>query len=121
MTGYHVDDAYLSWNEFMPGRTAKLRSEDISCLAEVIVTVLEIWNGVPREDALAALDEEKREIVARATADVGRTQRAKGAAPQTKTAAFIQKRADEKAAAPAPQSPAKRTLGEKIKHHFHKK
>lgn len=63
-------ESYSGWAKAMPGRVAKLHENKISCLAEVIISILQLLNGVDRETILSNLDDSCRDIVREAIEDI---------------------------------------------------
>lgn len=62
-------NSYKGWNEVLPGRVAKILDKNISCLPEVIVTILEHLNGKSIEEAASDIPLNKRGLVRAALED----------------------------------------------------
>lgn len=55
-----------SWSAFLPGRVAYISGTNIACLSEVITSIMQIVNGMSKEDAVAQWPENVQPIVAAA-------------------------------------------------------
>ena len=53
-----------SWQEFLPGRVAYISGSNIQYLSELITSIMQIANGMTKEDAIAQWPEEAKAVVA---------------------------------------------------------
>ena len=65
-----LDDSRRTWEKFMPGRVALIPGRQISCLSEVITSILQLSSGMDREQVVSQWDGEVREVVRAAVADI---------------------------------------------------
>jgi len=59
-----------SWQNFLPGRVGFIDSKDIQYLSEVIITIMQITNGMDRESAVRQWPEEAQRVVREAVRDI---------------------------------------------------
>ena len=60
---WREERAFNTWNHFMPGRVATIKSEDIIYLSEVITSIFQLSEGVNREKVIEQWPEEIRPII----------------------------------------------------------
>lgn len=67
--GMNGDDRiFADWNALIPGRVAVIHKKDISCLAELIFSLISVAEGRSNNDALRAVDQNAAEIAAESLA-----------------------------------------------------
>ncbi|MBR5723007.1 MAG: hypothetical protein IKX57_05205 [Oscillospiraceae bacterium] len=58
------DRIFAAWNDLMPGRVAAVSKKDISCLAELIFSLISVAEGKTNNEALRCVDQSAAEIAA---------------------------------------------------------
>lgn len=71
--------AFKSWHDFMPGRVAEIAADDIECLGEVIISIMQIVNGMDRSAVISQWPESIQHIVSNAVAAISPSKRIKTA------------------------------------------
>lgn len=62
-TGNRCESSNKTWEQFMPGRVAPLKSEGISYLSEVIISIMQMTNGMDKNEILEQWDGEAKVYV----------------------------------------------------------
>lgn len=63
ITGNHVDTSLKSWEPLLPGRNAVIKSENIHCLAEVMISIMQLCAGMSKKDVEKQWDDKTRSVV----------------------------------------------------------
>ena len=61
------DTVFKTWEKFLPGRVALLNEKDVKYISEVIITLMQLTNGMPRETVMNQWPADVRRIVEKAT------------------------------------------------------
>ena len=71
ITGYNVQNALQTWQEFMPGRCAVIESEHISYLSEVITSIMQVCGGMKKNDVIRQWNKETQPVIQKALSTIG--------------------------------------------------
>ena len=63
ITGSRTERAFETWENLFPGRNAVIASENISCLAEVMISIMQLVGGMPRNSVISQWSGETANIV----------------------------------------------------------
>lgn len=63
ITGSRTERAFETWENLLPGRNAVIASENISCLAEVMISIMQLVGGMPRNSVISQWSGETANIV----------------------------------------------------------
>ena len=70
LMGYRENEAYESWCNMMPGRVAAIRDKDIQYLSEVITSLMQLVQGMTKEEVIAQWSKEAQTVVEAAVRDI---------------------------------------------------
>ena len=87
ITGGHTESSLKTWEALVPGRNAVIEAADIEFLAEVMISVMQMVNGMTREEAVSQWSGKAREIVEKALSTISIKSAPKQAEPMKQKAA----------------------------------
>ena len=70
VTGTHISTSFNTWEELIPGRNAFLSSENINYLAELMISLMQISNGMTKEEAVSQWSGEAKTVVENAISTI---------------------------------------------------
>ena len=70
VTKNRENNAYKTWNDFMPGRVAELDANNIQYLGEVIISILQIANGKSKSAVVSQWEESCQDIIEKAVFNI---------------------------------------------------
>lgn len=73
VTRMRDNHAFDTWNNFILGRVAEIDAENIQYLAEVIISIMQISNGMDKTSVISQWPEDIRKIISEAISEIGDT------------------------------------------------
>ena len=63
ITGGRINQALETWETLLPGRNAIIASENIDCLAEVLISLMQLVGGMSKEETLSQWTDKAKDVV----------------------------------------------------------
>ena len=63
ITGGRTEAAFKTWEPLLPGRNAIIASENIDCLAEVLISLMQLVGGMSKEETLSQWTDKAKDVV----------------------------------------------------------
>ena len=70
VTGFRTQKSMGTWEEFLPGRNARVESEDVAYLSEVITSIMQLVSGMDKDAVIAQWPEDVQGIVGTALSTI---------------------------------------------------
>lgn len=70
VTAMQNNNALQTWQDFLPGRVAELAPKDIECLGEVIISIMQLVNGIDRSSVISQWPESIQHIVSKSVSAI---------------------------------------------------
>ena len=87
ITGGRTEISLGTWEKLVPGRNAVIEAEDIEFLAEVMISIMQLVNGMTKEETISQWSGKAKETVAKALSTVSVKSAPKTAEPLQQKAA----------------------------------
>lgn len=70
ITGSHTEHSMKTWDPLIPGRNIIVESEDIEFLAEVMISVMQMVNGMSKEEVISQWSGKAKDVVEKAVSSI---------------------------------------------------